>query len=229
MKVVVTSIVRDGASYLGRYFGQVRVLRGMLARRGHTLAAVLGEGDSVDGSWGLMGDFVLELGNGSRVVDVSHGGRAFGSVDDATRWGQIAGCWNRLYGELAADVFDAVIYVEADLLWEPEMMVRLLGHLTNVPAVAPMSFHRNGFFYDVWGHRGLDGVHFTPFAPYHGALAEARADELVQVASAGSCMVMLGEVARQCRFAMEDAMLGHAIYEEGWRLWLDARERVEHP
>lgn len=227
MRVMVASITRNGAGYLGRYFAQVRGLRAALAERGVRLGVALGEGDSVDQSRALCDGFVRDMGEQSLLVDVSHGGEVFGSVDNPTRWAQIAGCWNRVFETLGDVWFDALIYVEADLIWEPETMVALLDHLEDVPAVAPMSFHRNGFFYDVWGHRGMDGSHFGPFPPYHGSLAGA--DGLVQISSAGSCKVMRGEVARACRFASEDAMLGHSIYERGFSLWVDPRLRVVHP
>jgi hypothetical protein len=227
MRVMVASITRDGAGYLGRYFAQVRGLRAALAERGVRLSVALGEGDSADNSRALCQSFVGEIGDQSLLVDVSHGGQAFGSVDHPTRWGQIAGCWNLVFDALGAVWFDALIYVETDLIWDPEVMVALLDRLEDVPAVAPMSFLRNGWFYDTWGHRGLDGVHFGPFPPHHESLLEA--DGLVQISSAGSCKVMRGEVARACRFDPDDAMLGHSIYERGFSLWLDPGLRVTHP
>jgi hypothetical protein len=123
-----------------------------------------------------------------------------------------------------------VVYVEADLAWQTDAMLRLISHVKDgIPAVAPMSFMRGtSVFYDTWGHRGMDGGGFTAPRPYHASLEHANGG-LVQIKSAGSCMVMRGSVALSCRFAEHDAMLGHAIYEQGFTLWLDPALRVDHP
>lgn len=227
MKVFVTSIMRNGEPYLGRYLSQVQALQRALLARGDVLRVMVAEGDSTDQTWPLLVDATLTH-PGMEVMQLAHGGPSFGSVDDPTRWANIAKTWNRLFEKVARYSFDALIYVEADLLWEVPTMLKLLKDLEKVPAVAPLSMHVAGFFYDTWGHRA-QGSHFGPNPPYHPGLAACEPGELFQLESAGSCLVMRGEVARACRFSEQDAMLGHDIYAKGYSLWLDGRLAVFHP
>lgn len=228
MKIAIASIVRNGASYLPRYFAQVQALRNALNQRGDPLISVSAVGQSDDSSWTLMQNFALEMGNESFTMQHVNSGPVFGSVDHPVRWRHIAQTWNALFARIADRCnYDAMIYVEADLLWKPETMLALLAHLDNVPAVAPMSFLRAGFFYDTWGHRA-NGSHFGPVPPYHSALM-GNNGELVKIDSAGSCKVMWSEVADVCRFSETDAMLGHDIYAKGFSLWLDPLQKVTHP
>ena len=138
MKVYLTSIMRNGEPYLGRYLSQVKALHKAVRGRGDVLRTMVAEGDSTDQTWPLLVDATQQY-QGLEVVQFAHGGPPFGSVDDPTRWANIARTWNRLFERVARYSFDALIYVEADLLWETPMMLRLLKDLERVPAVAPMS------------------------------------------------------------------------------------------
>jgi hypothetical protein len=108
-------------------------------------------------------------------------------------------------------------------------MVQLLEDLQVKDAVACMSMH-DGRFYDVWGHRGLDGYRFTTHPPYHVALERSQSP-LVEIMSAGSCVVMRPEVAKVARFGSVDGIvgLGRSIRMKGFTLWLDRRCQVTHP
>lgn len=236
MEVAITSIVRNGMGYIDRYVNQVGELARLLYENGeHDLDVYIAEGDSTDGTWEWLqawsADHVNPHEYGVTAIKADHGGPVFGSVDNAERWRNIARTWNKLYQLVALHRPDAVIYVEADLFWQPETMQRLLDHLTTVPAVAPLSLHRpTGFFYDTWGHRGADGGNFGPHKPYHSSLATwTPADGLVPIRSAGSCKVLRGEIVGRCWFNETDAMLGHDLYAKGYSLWLDPSLSVMHP
>lgn len=234
MKIALTSIVRNGIGYLDRYAQQVDSLaRALYLSREDDLTVYIAEGDSTDGTWEWLqswhqdrrvGDFSVKM------IKADHGGPVFGSVDDSIRWRNIARTWNKLYRFVGIDRPDATIYIEADLVWDAETMLKLLSHLERVPAVAPMSMYHStsGIFYDTWGHRGLDGVHFEPYPPYHSSL-EGQGDRLVQISSAGSCKVLRGGIVGQCWFSEVDAMLGHDLYAKGFSLWLDPSSYVVHP
>lgn len=228
MNVVIASIVRNGINYLPRHFEQMGTLRDLLGMRGDSLryAITVGEGDDGSYEW-------IAAGRGDVPGDVwqhENSGPVFGSVNDPVRWMNIARTWNGMFDRIADWEYDALIYVEADLIWHPAIMLQLLNHLAIVPAVAPMSMMagREGIFYDTWGHRA-HGRHFTNNPPYHPALCEVGPDELIQIDSAGSCKVMRREVTQKCRFSESDAMLGHSIYEQGYSLWLDPSVAVYHP
>lgn len=231
MIVALASIVRNAEGYLDRYLHQAAALRERLAARGDTLIMRVAEGDSADATWQRLTEAVRET-PGMAVYKLDHEGPAFGSIDDPTRWRNIARTWNRLFERIKEDDFDALIYVEADLIWEPATMLRLLGRLNDtgraVDVVSPMSMHMAGFFYDTWGYRA-NGHRFGPTPPYHPELAGLPAGGLLRLDSAGSCKVMRDVVARQCRFSEQDAMIGHSVNAKGYGFWLDPSVSVFHP
>jgi hypothetical protein len=231
MILTIGSIFRNATGYLKHYFDQVVQLHGHL----YPLSAVqlvLVEGDSTDSTWDDLSaqiERIRPLGIRSRLVKREHGGPVFGSIDNEQRWRNISYACNGVFENLPK-VFDAMIYVESDLLWQPQTVLALVEHLKTVPAVSPMSFHRDGFFYDIWGYR-RNGICFTPSPPYHPDLAGAP-DNLLPIDSAGSCIAMRAEVARQARFAYpEQGILGfcRSIYDHGYSLHLDPNQRVIHP
>lgn len=223
--VRICSIVRNGMGYLPRHFAQVERLEATLRVRDIPVQVWLCEGDSSDGTW----EYLIAQAHVRplRLFQYCHGGPAFGSVDNPTRWRNIARTWNYLFDQMRRDRWGhAVIYVEADLIWEPGTMLRLLGHLAAVDAVAPMSM-RGDIFYDTWGHRAQN-EHFTNFPPFH-PLLEGWEGGLLRLESAGSCTVMRSAVADVCTFDERDAMLGQSMAAQGFGLWLDPGVRVEHP
>ena len=224
---MLTSIMRNACGYLDRYLAQVDALNPALAFEGHELWVRTAEGDSTDDSFGRLAEEAM-MRRHFGVIKADHGGPAFGSINNADRWRNIARTWNKLFHSIHDEPFDVLIYVEADLIWEPATMLALLEDLETVPAVAPMSMHATGFFYDTWGYRA-GGRNFYSTAPYHSALAALQPGELLQLDSAGSCKLMRGEVAKKCRFSETDAMLGHDIYAKGYSLWLNPALKVTHP
>lgn len=231
MIVILASIMRNADGYLERYLSQAAALRDVLANRGDTLLMRVAEGDSTDNTWQRLTDAVRDT-PGMAIYKLDHGGPAFGSVDDPTRWRNIARTWNGLFERIKKDDFDALIYVEADLVWEPVTMLRLLDRLQDrlqpIDVVSPMSMHMAGFFYDTWGYRS-GGIRFGPNPPYHPQLLRLRPGHLLRLDSAGSCKVMRDEVARKCRFSEQDAMLGHDINDRGYFFYLDPTVAVYHP
>ncbi len=227
MIVVLTSIMRNACGYLDGYLAQIDDLQDALVDAGHQLIIEVAEGDSTDATYQQLLAETFRRSN-LGVCKLDHGGPAFGSIDNPTRWQNIARTWNGLFERIKNETFDGLIYVEADLIWEPDTMIGLLNDLQTVPAVAPMSMHRQGFFYDTWGYRA-GGMHFSANIPYHPMLNVLKPGELLQLDSAGSCKVMRAEVARTCRFSEQDAMLGHDINAKGYSLWLDPQYMVVHP
>jgi len=222
--VLMASIVRDGSHYLDRYAVQVGRLSALLGEQGWKLRLALAENDSQDDTHRRLQ--MLASDHHGAAWDLSHGGPKFGSIDNAVRWGNIARTWNRLLDRVAGWQRQALIYVEADLIWTEGTMVRLLQHLDTVPAVAPMCW-MGSIFYDIWGHR-KDGVHFRNTPPFHPALVGHNGG-LMQIDSAGSCIAMRGDVAQVARLNETEAMIGPSIYEQGHSLWLDPSLEVRHP
>jgi GT2 family glycosyltransferase len=225
MQIAIGSIFRNAEYYIYRYMQQIWRLRELEPR--HMFRIVLCEGDSTDGTFELLDALAFDA-----VTKRAHGGPLFGSVDNKERWTNISWTWEGVLERLlpADDVF---ILVDSDLIWEPETMLRLVGHLQkpDVDMVAPMCF-RQGYHYDTWGLRGTDGSGYGAWPPYHRELSEPpRPNGLYRIRSAGACMVMHGKVARTCHFTPADmANVGFCwnMAENGYQLWLDPTLRVHH-
>lgn len=235
MNVVIASIFRDSASYLDRYVAQVTGLRDALAGRGDALRAVWGEGDSIDRTAVHLAEKARKRALTFDLLDVSHGGAKFGSVNVEQRWRQISYCCNLVLHAIP-DSADVVVYVESDLIWSPDTIISLIDRLTGsqMDAIAPMSMAYGETptrFYDVWGFRS-GGVCFQPYAPFHDALQQRTPGMLVKLDSAGSCIVMTGAVARSARFSPPEEGIvgfGHDLNAKGFLLWLDPDQTVWHP
>ena len=223
MTVTLASIFRDSTGYLDRYFLQVAKLEAAL---GEPVRLVLAEGDSADGTYDAISKRLVDHPVDDVLLKVDHNGAKFGSEDNPVRWAQIALVCNAVM-EAAKPLPGPMIYVESDLIWEPETMTRLLEDLAVYPAVAPMSM-RGGRFYDIYGFRGMDGVCWTPTEPYHAEMATGA--PLVKISSAGSCIAMQAHVADQVQFGPNDCVvgLGREINHVA-SLWVDTRVQVEHP
>lgn len=222
--LVVASIFRNAEEYIPRYFEQVDALRELVPLR-----LVVAEGDSTDDTLTLLERYARGR---DTVLKVDHGGPEFGSVDNQIRWAQIAYVCNTVLDHLQMKNTDRLIYVESDLIWAPETMLRLYKNLDTIKACAAMSYvGQSDRFYDIWGHRGLDGERFVPEFPYHPSLARLPDGRLTGIGSAGSCIAVRGEVVNAgVRFSNEDGILGfcRTIRDHG-ALWLDTGAEVFHP
>lgn len=231
MNIALASIFRNSQSYLARYFAQVNLLRQHLTARGDTLRLILAEGDSGDDTFKMLCDY--SAGQSADVFKREHGGQVFGSVDHSERWRNISFVCNGVL-ERVRENDDALIYIESDLIWQVETMLNLVNHLAIADAVAAMCYHMpeniGKRFYDTWGHRAL-GECFSAHPPFHRALV-GNAGELIEIDSAGSCIVMRGSVARVARFNPPELGIvgfGKDIHAHGFRLWLDPQSYVVHP
>lgn len=216
--VVIASMFRDSIDYLDRYFDQVQELDQMIPVR-----LCIAEGDSKDNTYNELD---ARMQPGDQLLKVDHGGPRFGSVDLVDRWQLLAYVCNTIMEHVPEN--ETLIYVESDLIWNPSTMLLLLDDLDEVPAVAPLSM-KDDWFYDTYGHRGLDGERFKTVHPYHVDLANRT--DLVEIGSAGSCIAMRPEIAEKARFGDTDCVvgLGQSIRDNGFSLWLDPLLSVVHP
>lgn len=225
MNVTVISSFRNSVPTIPRYFDQVGALAKLLASRGDQLRLILGYGDSIDGTGEMLHEEAT-FSMDALLVDVSHGGPVFTSVVDPVRFKQLAYVGNTL-AACIDDSADVVAWCESDLLWDAPTMVGLIDHLHHVPAIAPMIMDGEHSFYDIYAFR-KNGVHFTKQPPYHDWLD--RCAELVQVDSAGSVLVVRGDLARKARFSEQEVVVGYSkdIYRYGGSIWLDTQATVRH-
>lgn len=231
MNVTILSCFRNATAHIPLYFDQIDHLANVLARRKPytSLSLILGYGDSTDGT----GEALFEAAAdsiGALLVDVSHGGAHYGSIEHPTRFKQLAYVGNKLFGCIPNDA-DAVALIESDLIWDAVTIVQLIDDLEHLPppfgAVAPMVMDGANSFYDVFAFR-RKGQRFTKEPPYHADLNPG--DDLVEIESAGSVLVMDGDLARRVCFPDEDVVVGlcRKVHEQGGSVWLDTTLTVTH-
>jgi hypothetical protein len=225
VNVAIGSLWRNSETRVGRYFGQVASLRDRLAAQGDCLRVVAVEGDSTDATRRLLTDWAHSTGIALHLATLNHGGPEFGSVEDGARMRALSKVANALLDEVISDD-DVFVYVESDLLWSSDVIMRLIDRLApgrDVIAPLPMA---GAHFYDIWAFR-VNGSRFSPFPPFYPGL---RLDELTPVDSVGSCLVMRAEVARTVR--MQDGALVQFCAnarQAGFGIFCDGRERIDHP
>ena len=229
MKVALGSAFRNSVSnrQFDRWVTQALSLAWMLRRAGHELMVIMAEGDSNDRTREAIDTFLVEGSVKGMRVDVTHGGPWFGSTEHAERFAALQGVGNGILEATMTDV-DVLVYVESDLIWEAYEVLSLMERLSaSVDVVAPLIFAGSAF-YDIFAYRDLDGVRFGPFAPFHPTL---DTQTFMEVSSAGSCLVMKGEVARKCRVDATSGLVGFCAdaRQQGFRIWVDSDRTVRHP
>lgn len=228
MNITLCSSFRNSTGYLRRYFAQVVALADALHARGDRLSCLWGEGDSTDRTRVMLEAMQWRIK--SRVIDVTHGGPAFGPVVNMQRFRQLAFVANTIWEQLPAEM-DAMIWVESDLIWEAPTLIRLIDHLATYPAVAPMVLDSppSNEFYDTLVFR-RNGVRFAKPLPYHADVPAAKGG-MLRVDSAGSVLAMRAAVARGVYVPIEDVLIGtcRMIYEQGGSVWVDTGSVCFHP
>ena len=238
MNVIIASIFRDSSSYLPRYFNQVATLALELERRGDALSIVAAEGDSADDTEEALRSSLRRFNSifkMRRFLKAEHGGQRYGSVDVDERWRNISFVCNALLAQIEEmPDHQVVLYVESDLIWDSETMLKLIDGLErqHTDAIVPLCIHQpTGLFYDTWGYRA-DAIRFTQHKPYHAMLAHDDGRTLYHIDSAGSCIAMTYDVAKLARFDPPELGIvgfGNDMRQRGFRMMLDPTVSVFHP
>lgn len=230
MNVTLCSAFRNSVQngHLDRYIEQMWALHGALDERGDVLHCVWGEGDSDDDTRSQLAGGLYAWG--FALVDCTHGGQEFGSVERAERFRQLAHVGRCIWAAIPAAA-DVVVYVESDLIWEPATMIGLIDRLETYPAISPMiMLDRKGWppgsFYDTFIFR-KNGRHFGHHPPYHACYVP---DKPFMVDSAGSAMAFRGDIARRIVFGEDTIFLGicQQVYEMGYSVWIDPQAFLFH-
>lgn len=233
MNIAIGSAFRNSAGpQLSRYVAQMTQLQTRLRREGHTLTWIATEGDSVDDTRMEILRYAKYVPIDTRIVIREHGLPWFGSTEATERMRALSYVGNGILEGVAEDV-DTLIYVESDLIWTAETMLRLITKLSAarevnpcVGVISPLIF-AGELFYDIWAFR-KDGERFSPLPPYHTGLSP---EGTTTMDSVGSCLVMTGHVARTCRMRNGGALVDFCgdVRHQGFQIVCDAQERVEHP
>lgn len=229
MNITLISCFRNSESYLSRYMNQVADLVSGLSLRNDHIDLIWGEGDSTDRTLELLQAYV-RFGYPARIVDCTHGGtKDYQGVINEQRFKELGYVGRCMWAHIPADA-DVVIFVESDIIWQPETILHLIDRLQDYLAVSPMIYlRRQGWashaFYDTWAGR-KNGRHLEHYPPYCEGFDP---DEPFQVDSMGSCMAFRGDLARGLKWD-ENVFVGisRQIYEHGGSLWIDPGLAIYH-
>ena len=132
---------------------------------------------------------------------------------------------------------DTIILVESDLIWSASDIGSLVetSVIRGNAIVAPWVFMRDRgeWFYDTWAYR-KDGKRFDHappyFKPYDGKTAPIDRG-IVEIDSAGSCLVFPAEIGRKVSVPESNELVGFCerAREYGYTVLLDSRVAIRHP
>jgi len=204
MNINFCSAFRNSAHYVDKYLQRIALLRILMPN--DSFHVVAGEGDSTDETKRMLELNAKWTQIPVRVVDVSHGGPVFGSTEAPERMVALSKVCNTMLDNIDREA-DVLVYVESDLDWMPHVICtlieRALWRKDGFDVFAPMVMAGEAF-YDTWGFR-CDGQRFSPFPPFHPAL---KGKKIVEIESAGSCLVMRAQVAHECRIRNDYCLVG---------------------
>jgi hypothetical protein len=236
-RVALCSMVNNGLwrATLARYIRQVEALD----YPAEQLRVYLVEGDSADETW-LQVQGWARRNPRARVAKFDLGHPIKGSVEDADRLLDASTVGSFCRGlALSEGWAEWILWIESDLLWDAQLLNKLLAvraevvapWVLTVPtrpgvtdvAVLEQAAPAERVFYDVWAFRHrADQRRFTAQEP--------RPAQPFAVHSAGSCLLMSAEVAREANQPSEHAIVGwcEQARARGTEVWCDPRLTVWH-
>lgn len=229
MNIVIGSAFRNMSPRVNRYLAQVLALTQHVGPD-HPVRVIAVEGDSHDQTDEVLTARADLWEIDIEVIKCEHGHPEFGSTESPVRLAELTKVSNAIFGAVRKDD-DVLLYVESDLVWLPHDVGSLMDMAVRQDAgldvFAPLVFAGEAF-YDIWGHRGLDGERFGPFAPYHSSLPPSG---VAEISSAGSCLAMRSEVARKVKNKTEGALVGwcKSARDAGYHIGCAVDFRVDHP
>ena len=201
--VCVVTPMRNARLHLDTYFKQFVKLRETLVDCHVRL--IVAEGDSTDGTRASVIEHATRHGIDITLVNTTHGGKRYHSVEDPIRLRMMSNVMNSAM-LLVRGSDSIVMWVMADVVYEISTIVEMLDTVKQHSMgtiVAPLALSHDGsYFWDTWAFR-IDGQRFTNNPPYHPQLAEVG---LTKLDSAGTCLVMPAQVAKDCRAELLEAV-----------------------
>lgn len=206
--VCVLTPFRNARKYLRLYFAQLVSLQDLLVRNGYSLRLVAAEGDSLDGTRERIVELSESFHTPLTMVDTTHGHMKWGSVEDPVRMKVMSDVMNKALDEVK-ESDSIVVWIMSDLEWSASDIFSLIKSAEtenmNCQIFAPVvySLPNQSVFYDTWAFRGFNGQRFRSVYPWHPDLI---GEGLHQISSAGTCLVMKGQIARDCRATDQEAV-----------------------
>lgn len=232
--VAILTPFRNARKYLRLYFSQLSTLRDLLSNNGYSLRLVAAEGDSLD----CTRDRIITLSDDHNIpltlVDTTHGKMKWSSVEDPVRMKVMSDVMNKAL-DAVEESDSIVVWIMSDLEWIPDdildMIEETLHNETGTQDIfVPRVLNPNSDFYDTWAFRFHD-ERFIPKFPYNNRFSGVHdsGQGLFEIHSAGTCLVMTGEVARNHRAKNNEVVsFCESIRKSGHRIWLDWDKKVYH-
>lgn len=222
--LVIMSLFRDCQSAIQRYSQQYYDLEWPFGNK--TIVAV--ENDSKDMTKRLLRNWV---GHDFTVHLISNDFAypRYGSVVSVERFRNLSTVFNMGLDYILRHIpAKYVLFVESDLIYQPDLAVRLkqIVDVTN-GIVAPMIYtQRDRIFYDIWGFRTLDGQGFPCQHESHFAKLG-----FYEVMSAGSCLMFNREVIHKGARPDDEALVGFCKQAKalGFPTYVDFSTEIVHP
>lgn len=229
-KVIVITPFRNTARNIDRYFSQLKSLSNLLAESFTQLFLIALEGDSVDRTKDIIQAKSEYHSIPLTLIDVSHGQMSWKSVEDVRRLEAMSSIMNRGLDEaskIATDNSDIVVWLMSDIEYNAESLAEMIEDVGTeaegvddiyAPVVLVSGTER---FYDTWAYRHK-GERFRQSYPYFdGFDAPDSGHHIFEITSAGTCLVMRAEVAKQCRANKDEAVsFCQDARDKGYRIWL---------
>lgn len=235
-KVIIITPFRNAAKNLDRYFSQLKSLSDLLAESYTQLSLIALEGDSIDRTKEIIQEQADKHNIPCTLLDVSHGQMAWKSIEDPRRLEAMSRIMNvglEEASKVIASDNDVVVWLMSDVEYNPESIVNLIDEIgpeevddIYAPVVLVSGTER---FYDTWAYRH-NGERFKQTYPYFEGFDSPESDHNVfEISSAGTCLIMRAEVAKNCRADKEEAVsFCQDAREKGYRIWLAKYCNVYH-
>lgn len=243
--IYVLTPFRNARHNLSRYFQQLFDLRIAIWNRGNgsgTNCADLNidfhliaiEGDSIDGTREELFRLAKETTLDLTYIDSTHGLMPWKSIEDPTRMKTMSNVMNAGLSQLTnmnIDDDDIVLWIMSDVEYDPKDVCRLV-QLTcasdQKTIFAPSVVTSSNNFYDTWAFRDLEGNRFDSFS---NSLINFRYGDgsLIEISSAGTCLVMSGRIAKTCRATDQEAVSFCAdARNKGNKIYIDTTVELKH-
>lgn len=218
--VTIVSAMRDSLSGLQAFMTRFYALDYPPAQ----VRLIVVEGDSTDGTPQALREWA-DKEKRLRVVTCDTGAPHYGSVIDSDRFRVLATVFNAGLDAVDLRWSSHVLFVPADVHYEPDVLDRLMAH--DLDLVAPFFWGPGGaWFYDTWGF-SRDGAQFSNFP--RTALPDYEGP--VKMDTVGGVILMRADVLRAgVRYSIWDVDRGlcAAAQAHGFTVWADPTTHVRH-
>lgn len=231
-ELTILSIFRDSQTYLSRYLKQIEEAFNLFAKpcRGIWL-----EGDSGDATYEILikaKERFEQLGHCIELIKYETNGPYWPEKNILERWAQLASCWNVCLKALQPSKI--CICVESDLIWDPNIILKLAEQLDEKHhVICPMLLIENSqklmgdfWFYDIWGF-SRENKRFHSMKPYWPKTRSLIEEErLLQVSTGGGMLIANFKTMSMASWDKNSCILQ---FGDDCSIFMDKTRAIFHP